>query len=86
MTADLSSSKFEAIVGPAASDLPIDLSGAGVSIKLRVEKSLPYHLAGIAITVTMADSTKVKLDLTFSKWDVPVSIGAPPADQVKPTS
>ncbi len=86
VTADLNSSELEAIVGPAASDLPIDLSGAGVSITMRVEQSLPYHLAGITITVTMADSTKVKLDLTFSKWDVPVSIGAPPADQVKPTS
>ena len=42
--------------------------------------------AGITENVTMADRSKLKLDLTFSKWDVPVSIGAPPADQVKPKS
>ena len=39
-----------------------------------------------AATIAMPDQTKLKLDLTFSKWDVPVSIGAPPADQVKPKS
>ena len=86
VTADLSASELGAIVGPSADNLPIDLAGAGVSITMRVEQSLPYHLAGIGITVTMADRSKLKLDLTFSKWDVPVSIGAPPADQVKPTS
>ena len=86
VSADLSASKLGAILGPTADNLPIDLAGAGVSITMWVEQSLPYHLAGIAITVTMADRSKLKLDLTFSKWDVPVSIGAPPADQVKPTS
>ena len=86
VTADLDPSSLAAILGPAASGLPIDLSGAGVSITMRVEQSLPYHLAGIAITLTMADSTKVKLDATFSKWDIPVSISAPPADQVKAKS
>ena len=86
VTADLSASELGAILGPTANNLPIDLAGAGVSITTRVEQSLPYHLAGLAITITMADQTKLKLDLTFSKWDVPVSISAPPADQVKPTS
>ena len=86
VTADLSASELGAILGPTANNLPIDLAGAGVSITMRVEPSLPYHLAGLAITITMPDQTKLKLDLTFSKWDVPVSIGAPPADQVKPKS
>ena len=86
VTAELSASELGAIVGPSASNLPIDLAGARASITVRVEPSLPFHLAGLAITITMADQTETKLDLTFSKWDVPVSIGAPPADQVKPKS
>ena len=31
----------------------------------------------------MADGTALNVDVTASKWDEPVTITAPPADQVK---
>ena len=34
----------------------------------------------------MADGTKLTAVLTASKWDQPVTVTAPPADQVKPAS
>jgi hypothetical protein len=66
--------------------LPIDLAGASLHLTLRVEKDLPYHLAGGSAVLTMANSTSVKMELTASKWDEPVTIEAPPANQVKPAS
>lgn len=67
-------------------NLPIDLSGASVALTIAVEKDLPYHLAGVTAVLTMDDGSAVTLELTTSKWDEPVSISAPPADQVKPAT
>ena len=47
---------------------------------------MPNHLAGVEAVVTMADGSKLTADVTASKWDEPVTITAPPADQVKPAS
>jgi hypothetical protein len=66
--------------------LPVDVAGATITLTVRVEKDLPYHLAGVTAILSMANATSVKLDLTASKWDEPVSIEAPPADEVKPAS
>jgi hypothetical protein len=67
-------------------NLPVDLTGASVALTLRVEKDLAHHLAGVEAVVTMGDGTKLTADVTASKWDEPVTITAPPADQVKPAS
>jgi len=66
--------------------LPVDLTGASLALTLRVEKDLPNHLAGVDAVVTMKDGTKLTIDVTASKWDQPVTVTAPPADQVKPAS
>lgn len=66
--------------------LPIDLAGASLKLTVRVETSLPYHLAGVTAELSMADGTKLTAVLTASKWDQPVTVTAPPADQVKPAS
>ena len=70
----------------SAAGLPIDLAGATLKLTVRVETSLPYHLAGATAELSMADGTKLTAVLTTSKWDQPVTVTAPPADQVKPAS
>ena len=86
VSADLSPDDLGTAGGGSLGGLPIDLTGASVALTLRVEKDLPHHLAGVEAVVTMKDGTKVTLDLTASKWDEPVTVTAPPADQVKPAS
>ena len=86
VTADLT----PADLGPTASSpiggLPVDLAGATLKLTVRVEKDLPNHLAGVTAEITTASNGTVKLDLTASKWDEPVAITAPPADQIKAAS
>jgi hypothetical protein len=65
-------------------NLPIDLAGASVKLTVEVEKDLPYHLAAVTAVLTLRDGNAITMELTTSKWDEPVSISAPPADQVKP--
>ena len=60
--------------------------GATAKLTLHVEKDLPNHLAGVTADVTSPTLGTVTVDLTFSKWDEPVSITAPPADQIKAPS
>jgi len=80
---DLDATALAALIGTGASSLPVDVAGATLKLTLRVEQSLPNHLAGIAIEIGLADGKSVAADLTFSKWDEPVTITAPPADQVQ---
>jgi hypothetical protein len=70
----------------AGAGLPIDLAGATLKLTVRVEKDLPYHLAGVTAVLSMTDGTKLTMELTASKWDEPVTVTAPPAGQVKPAS
>jgi hypothetical protein len=62
----------------------IDLGGATIALTIRVEQGAPNHLAGLTGVLTMADGTTLTIDVTASKWDEPVTIAAPPADQIKP--
>ena len=71
--------------GPAASGLPIDVGAASLNLTIRVEKDT-NHLAGIAATVALGEQGSITLDMAMSKWDQPVTISAPPADQVQAAS
>lgn len=71
--------------GAVASQLPIDLGTASLTLTVRVEKDT-NRLAGLAASASMGDQGSLTFDLTFSKWDQSVSISAPPADQVQPAS
>jgi hypothetical protein len=86
VSADLSAAQLGANGTGTAAGLPIDLSGATLKLTVKVEKSLPYHLAGITAVLSTADGSKLTVELTASKWDQPVTIAAPPANQVKPAS
>lgn len=81
--ANLSADQVSAMLGGAAAGLPVDLTRASIDVTVRVEKDAPNHLAGVSIVLTTAPDQVLTADLTFSKWDEPVSIAAPPADQVK---
>lgn len=78
--------------------LPVDLgdlSDAGIDLTFHVAKDTT-KLAGVTAVVDMnasasaapgasAPSTAdITVDLTFTKWDEPVTVTAPPADQIAP--
>jgi hypothetical protein len=85
VTADVSADQLGTATG-SIGNLPVDLTGASLELTMRVEKDLPHRLAGVEAVVTMKDGSKLTVDATASKWDEPVTITAPPADQVKPAS
>lgn len=75
-------------LGPATGalgSLPIDLAGATIDLTVLVEQSDPNHLAGLKAVVTTPDGNTLTVDVAASKWNEPVSISAPPPDQVKPS-
>lgn len=84
VTARLTAGQLGGVGGAAAAGLPVDLAGATLDLTLLVEKDLPYHLAGLEANLGMTGGASIKVELTFSKWDEPLTIAAPPADQVKP--
>jgi len=86
VSTDLTAEQLGTAGAGALSSLPVDLTGASLKLTVRVEKDLPHHLAGVTAVLTLPDGSAVTADLTASKWDEPVSISAPPADQVKPAS
>ena len=83
VSADLSADDLGAT---ALTGLPVNLQGAIVKVTARVEKDLPYHLAGVTMVLSQPDGNALTVDVTATKWDEPVTITAPPADQVKPAS
>lgn len=67
-------------------DLPIplpDLAGATVDLTIRVEQTTT-RLSGLTADLGLGDIGEVSTELTFSKWGEPVSIAAPPPDQIAP--
>jgi hypothetical protein len=84
VSADLSADQLGTNGLGSGAGLPIDLVGATLKLTVKVEKSLPYHLAGVTAVLSMADGSKLTVELTASKWDQPVTISAPPANEVKP--
>ena len=86
VTADLTAADLGTSGAGAIGSLPVDLAGATMKLTLRVEKDLPYHLAGVTAVVSMPKNAILTMELTASKWDAPVSVTAPPAAQVKPAS
>lgn len=65
--------------------LPLDLGSASLAFGIRVEKDT-HRLAGIGATISLGEGGSLTLDLAMSKWDEPMDISPPPADQVKTAS
>jgi hypothetical protein len=74
---------------PAGLPIPVpipDLSAATVDLSVHVAKDTT-RLAGVEATIDLGGGAgSAAIDVTFSKWDEPVTISAPPADQVAPAS
>ena len=85
VTTELTATDLGVPAAGAISNLPIDLEGAKLKITVLVEKDLPYHLAEVTAVLSLPTNASVTAVLTTSKWDEPVTITAPPADQVKST-
>ena len=71
---------------PTALPIPIpipDLSSASVDLTVLVAKDTT-KLAGLRAAADRGDAGDLELDVTFSKWSEPVTVVAPPADQVAP--
>ena len=57
--------------------LPVDIDGASLKLTVRVEQTLPNHLAGVSIVLGLPSGETLNMELTFSKWDEGVTIEAP---------
>jgi hypothetical protein len=84
VSADLTAEQLGATGIGALAGLPVNVAGATLKLTVRVEKDLPNHLAGVTAVITTPDGSAATVEVTASKWDEPVSVSAPPADQVKP--
>jgi len=60
-----------------------DLSDASAELKILVEQS-STRLSGLDAIFHLGDIGDPRVVVTFTKWNEPVTIGAPPADQVAP--
>ncbi len=70
----------------ALAGLPIpipDLSDATADVTLHIEQTTT-RLSGVTAELHLGDLGDPTVTATFSKWNEPVQISAPPADQVEP--
>jgi hypothetical protein len=79
---DLTAEELAAILGEGASALPVDVDGASLQMTVRVEQTLPNHLAGLSIVVGLPSGETLNVEVTFSKWGEPVTITAPSPDEI----
>jgi hypothetical protein len=80
--ADLTAEELAGLGVGSTAGLPVDLTGASLAVTVRVEKELPNHLAGLTLEVKSGEDNALTVDGILSRWDEPVSITAPPADQI----
>jgi hypothetical protein len=67
---------------PSGLPIPIpDLAGAGVDLTLLVEQTTT-RLSGITANLDLGDTGELTLGGTFTRWNEPVQIVPPPADQI----
>ena len=79
---DLDAQELAEILGDNAAALPVDVQGASLQMTVRVEQTLPNHLAGVSIVLGLPSGDTLNVDLTFSKWDEGVTIEAPAPDEI----
>jgi hypothetical protein len=91
LTMNLTAEELQGLIGegtPAAPiNLPIpmpDLSNATVDLTLHIEQTT-NHISDLQAVVNLGEAGSVTLDATFTRWNEPVTISAPPPDQVETT-
>lgn len=84
---DLAALGWSGGAAPLPSDLPIpipDLSASTIDLTLHVEQRTT-RLSGITAVAGMADLGNLGVQATFTRWNEPMQIAAPPGDQVEGT-
>jgi hypothetical protein len=70
---------------PTGLPIPLpDVSGAAVDLTLHIEQSTT-RLSGLTAALDLGDAGDLTLQATFTRWNEPVQIVAPPGDQVEGT-
>ena len=84
--ADLAALGVDRLEAPAGLPIPFPLAAeipTPLELTVLVAKDTT-RLAGLIASMDPGAGGAATIDLTFSKWDEPVSISAPPPDQVSP--
>ena len=80
---ELTADELQALEGELPTEeVPTDFTDANVNVTFQIEKDT-LRPAGIDITADMASEGSLTINVDFSNWDEPVTIEAPPADQVQ---
>jgi hypothetical protein len=80
---DLTSDELQSMGGELPTEeIPTEIADANVKVTFQVEKDT-LRPAGIDITADLGSQGNLTINVDFSNWDEPVSIEAPPADQVQ---
>ena len=83
VTIDLTSEELQSLSGELPTEeIPADIADAKVNVTFQIEKDT-LRPAGIDITSDLGAQGNVTINVDFSNWDEPVSVEAPPADQVQ---
>ncbi len=70
---------------PTGLPIPLpDVSGATVDLTLHVEQATT-RLSGLTAAVDLGDTGKLTVEATFTRWNEPMQIAPPPADQIEGT-
>ena len=86
VTIDLDAAELQSLGGELPTEeLPADMSEASVNATFKIEKDT-LRPAGVDLTMDLGSQGNVTVAVTLSNWDEPVSIEAPPADQVQQAS
>lgn len=80
----LPSPNVSAQPSPPISHTPMADPATGTIVAQVDQETL--RLAGALIHLDLGDGSALDLDLRFSAWDAPVSIAAPPSDQLAPSA
>ena len=83
VTIELTADELQALEGELPTDeVPTDLSEANVNVTFQIEKDT-LRPAAIDITTDMGAEGNLTINVDFSNWDEPVTVEAPPADQIQ---
>jgi hypothetical protein len=80
---ELTADEMQALEGELPTDeVPTDITEGTFTVNFQVEKDT-LRPAAIDVTADLGSQGNVTINVDFSNWDEPVSIEAPPADQVQ---
>ena len=83
VTVDLTAAEMQSLGSELPTDeIPTEITEGSFAVTFQVEKET-LRPAGIDITADLGSQGNLTINVDFSDWNEPVSIEAPPADQVQ---